>query len=69
MSVTCVTDTLAAVVSPHGPLMLLLLSVLGATVDWLAKYHFLRPPRKNVLEFKSQAQRWSVAGTACHGDS
>lgn len=51
------------------PLMLMLLSVLGTSVDWLAKYHFLRPPRKNVLEFKSQAQRWSVAGAACHGDS
>lgn len=63
MSLTCITDTLVAVVSPHGlPHLLLLLSVLDATVDWLAKC-FHRPPRKNVLEFKRQAGRWSVAGT------
>lgn len=58
MSVTCITDTFVAVVSPHGlPHLLLLLSVLDATVDWLAKFPFLRSPRMNVLEFKSQVGR------------
>lgn len=83
VSVTCVIDTLAAVVSPHGPPMLLLLSVVGATVDWLAKYHFLRPPRKNVLEFQEPGSevvscwyclswgllRWTLCSCAEKGSS
>lgn len=42
-------------VFPHGlHHLLLLFSVLDDTVDWLAKYHFLRPPRRNVLEFRAR---------------